>query len=193
MEKYKIPSIFISNAVILQTKNEKTIFVPYGAIKDKFIFIVMPGLRPETIPKFKIIQSSKGEIAFPVTIFRSEDCIHNVEEAIGQQKTIETFLKEFTKKGFNAKVNAKPRTTKSKTKLILMQAASPEAQVPGPVLELEVNIPTPVAPVLEPVVDPVVEPDLEPIIGNATTKRQKMSVVIKKKQTRKKRPVLTIV
>ena len=26
MEKYKIPSIFISNAVILQTKNEKTIF-----------------------------------------------------------------------------------------------------------------------------------------------------------------------
>ena len=69
---------------------------------------------------------------------------------------------------------------KAKAKLVLMQEASPEvvAPIPEPIIPL---------PVLEPVLP------VEPIVGNATTKRQKMAVVIKKKQTRKKKPVLTIV
>jgi len=112
LEKYKIPTVFISSKPILQSANGKNEVVAYGSQNDKFIFIVVPGLRAENVPKFKIIQSSEAELAFPVTIFRSEECMRNLEEAIRSYQSIESFLKNFSKKSSTAK----PK----KTKLVLI-------------------------------------------------------------------------
>ena len=41
---------------------EKHQFIGYGDDNDKFAFIVVPGLRNENVPGYKLIQSDKGDI-----------------------------------------------------------------------------------------------------------------------------------
>ena len=57
--RYKIPTIFISQKTILQTKHEKFIFLGYGTREDDFAFIVLPAFRSENIPGYKLILSDK--------------------------------------------------------------------------------------------------------------------------------------
>jgi hypothetical protein len=59
--KYEIPTIFVCQKYILQTKYEKHQFLAYGDKKDKFAFIVVPGLRPENVPGYKLIQYKESE------------------------------------------------------------------------------------------------------------------------------------
>jgi hypothetical protein len=94
--KYKIPTIFISQKWILQTKYEKHLFVAYGDKNDKFAFIVIPGFRPENIPNLKLIQSDKNEIFISLDKLK-EDCVEKIKEDIDEQITIENYLENFTK------------------------------------------------------------------------------------------------
>jgi hypothetical protein len=184
VEKYKIPTIFISSKPILQSSDGMHEFVAHGSKNDKFIFIVLPGLRAENILKFKIVQSSEGEIAFPITIFRSEDCMRNVEKAIEKYQNIESYLKQFTKK-------PKKAVSLKKKKLVLVQENEPikqEEEIVEAVLEPEVAVLEPEVAVLEPEVD-VLEPEvdvLEPIVKPKTRKRNPGTVQIKKQSRKKK-------
>jgi hypothetical protein len=101
VNKYKIPTLFISQKTILQTKYEKNgkhlykhEFVGYGDKDDKFAFIVLPGFRPENVPNFKIIKSDKGDIFISLNNI-NETCMENIEEAFKNKITIEDYLKEF--------------------------------------------------------------------------------------------------
>jgi hypothetical protein len=193
VEKYKIPSVFISSKPILQTIDGLHEFVGYGSKNDKFIFIVLPGLRAENVLKFKIIQSSEGEIAFPITIFRSEECMKNIEKAIEKYQNIESYLKQFIKK-------PKKAASLKKKKLVLVQENEPVRQEEiieskEEIIEPEVAALEPEVAALEPEVaalEPEVaalEPEvaaLEPVVKPKTRKRNPGTVQIKKQSRKKK-------
>ena len=73
VNRFKIPTIFICQKFILQTKYQNHEFVGYGNLDDKFAFVVLPGFRPENVPNFRIIKSNKGD----VFIFNATKCLHS--------------------------------------------------------------------------------------------------------------------
>jgi len=94
--KYDIPTIFICQTYILQTNYEKHQFIGYGDDNDKFAFIVVPGLRNENVPGYKLIQSDKGDIFISLDKL-SEECLEKVNESINDKISIEDYLDKFTK------------------------------------------------------------------------------------------------
>jgi hypothetical protein len=96
IEKYKIPTIFISQKWILQTKYDKHEFIGYGDIEDSFAFIVIPGFRPENIPNYKIIQNDKKEVFISLDKL-NEECVERISEEIRNKLTIEDYLIQFIK------------------------------------------------------------------------------------------------
>ena len=94
VQKYKIPTIFISQNCILQTKYEKSGFIGYGDKEDSFVFIILPGFGDKVIPNYKIIQSNNGEIFIPL---RDINCIEKISEIITNGITIQDYLKDFTR------------------------------------------------------------------------------------------------
>ena len=94
--KYKIPTIFISQKWILQTKYEKHQFVAYGNKDDKFAFIVIPGFRPENVPNLKLIQSDENDVFISLDKL-NEECVEKIKEDIDEQVTIEDYLENFIK------------------------------------------------------------------------------------------------
>jgi hypothetical protein len=94
--KYKIPTIFICQKWILQTKYEKHEFVGYGNEDDKFAFIVIPGFRPENVPGYKLIQSATKDIFISLEKV-SDNCIEQIKESIRNAPSINDYLQNFTK------------------------------------------------------------------------------------------------
>ena len=94
--KYKIPTIFISQVYILQTNHEKREFIAYGDIDDLFAFIVIPGLRAENIPAYKLIQTNDGEVFISLDKL-NDDCVERIRGAIETKVHVETYLQNFTK------------------------------------------------------------------------------------------------
>ena len=94
--KYKIPTIFICQKWILQTKYEKHEFVGYGNEDDKFAFIVIPGFRPENVPGYKLIQSATKDIFISLEKV-SDNCIEQIKESIRNTPSINDYLHNFTK------------------------------------------------------------------------------------------------
>jgi hypothetical protein len=96
VNKFKIPTIFICQKFILQTKYEKHLFVGYGDDNDnKYAFIVIPGFRPENVPNLKIIKSNNKEVFISLKEL-NENCIENIETAIRNKISIEEYLESFT-------------------------------------------------------------------------------------------------
>ena len=96
VSKYKIPTIFISQKWILQTKYEKHEFVGYGDVGNKFTFIVIPALRTETVPGYKLIQTNTGDTEFSLDEL-NDDCLERIREAINTKVSVSTYLKSFKK------------------------------------------------------------------------------------------------
>ena len=94
--KYKIPTIFICQKWILQTKYEKREFLGYGNMDDKFAFIVLPGFRPQNIPVYKLIQTETKDIFIPLNKL-NDDCIDNIRSAINNTITVSAYLESFEK------------------------------------------------------------------------------------------------
>ena len=122
VNKYEIPTIFISQKWILQTEYKKHEFLAYGNERDNFVFIVLPGLRNETIPKYKIIQTDKEKIFISLDKLEGE-CNENILEMFQNKITIEDYLKNFTK----------PITTKyGKKKPIIILSESESEEIIKP-------------------------------------------------------------
>jgi hypothetical protein len=98
IEKYKIPSFFISNKYLLETGYNKNIFLDYGDQRnDNFIFIVVPGFRIETIPNYKIIITDKEEISISLNSIQNQECSTSIQQAIDGHFNIENYLEKFIK------------------------------------------------------------------------------------------------
>ena len=96
VNKYKIPTIFICQKFILQTKYSKREFVGYGDLEDKFAFIVIPGFRPENVPGYKLIQSNDGDIFISLNKL-NENCVERLEIAIREKISIEEYIQTFVR------------------------------------------------------------------------------------------------
>ena len=105
--KFQIPTIFISQKNILQTKYEKHEFVGYGTREDDFAFIIVPGFRPENIPGYKIVSSNEGDIFISLDKLNDE-YVERIYNAFDTSITIETFLQEFTKPKKTTYIKKKP-------------------------------------------------------------------------------------
>jgi hypothetical protein len=109
VNKYKIPTIFISTKYLLQTNYEKHIFVGYGDIEDNFCFILIPGLRAENIPGFKIIESDKNELFISLKNINNNECFERIQTAIETKISINEYLTNFTKPTLTIYKNKKPK------------------------------------------------------------------------------------
>jgi hypothetical protein len=96
VSKYKIPTIFISQKWILQTKYERHEFVGYEDSGNKFTFIVIPALRTETVPGYKLIQTNTGDTEISLDEL-NDDCLERMREAINAKVSVATYLKSFKK------------------------------------------------------------------------------------------------
>ena len=94
--KYKIPTIFISQKWILQTKYEKHEFLGYGNENDKFAFVVIPGFRPENVPGYKLIVADDGDVFISLNKLDKE-CVEGIRQSITHKVSIEDYLYNFTK------------------------------------------------------------------------------------------------
>jgi len=93
VKKYKIPTIFISQNCILQTKYEKHAFLAYGKEEDNFVFILLPEYN-ENKPSYKMIQNNNGEIFISP---RYLTCVQYINEIIQNKISFEEYLIDFTK------------------------------------------------------------------------------------------------
>ena len=119
VNKFKIPTIFISQKYLLQTQYKSHQFIAYGNNDDKFAFIVVPGLRPENVPNFKIIISDKGDLFISLDKL-SEDCLENIEKSMREQVSIEKYLEDF---------KMPTKTVYKKKKPLLIESDSEEKEV----------------------------------------------------------------
>ena len=113
VDRFEIPTIFISKNVILQTNNTDYHFIGYGNKEDKFAFIVMPILKPEIVPNLKLIKTDKGD-AFISLKELTQECNQKIDESFKQKINIETYLQAF--------VIPKPEKKKIEKKIIIKKA-----------------------------------------------------------------------
>jgi hypothetical protein len=94
VNKFKIPSMFISSKKIIQTNYEKNVFLGYGNSNDKFCFIVVPPFRPESVPIYKLIMSDKNDTFISLKDVKGS-CDGEIEYALNNSITIEEYLKNY--------------------------------------------------------------------------------------------------
>ena len=94
--KYKIPTIFICQKWILQTKYEKHEFIGYGNAEDKFCFVVIPGFRPENVPGYKLIKTDDDNVFISLNKL-DEECVERIRESIEHKISIDDYLENFKK------------------------------------------------------------------------------------------------
>jgi len=104
VQKYKIPTIFISQTTIkVLTQGKQRSFVAYGKKGDDFAFINIPGLRPQNIPIYKVIESDSLDVFISVDDVKDGNCLEQLNYSIDNIVTIEEFLSNFKRPIFPAK------------------------------------------------------------------------------------------
>jgi hypothetical protein len=104
VQKYKIPTIFISQREILQTNYKDFALIGYGERDDKFAFIIIPGLDPEKTPGYKLVVNDKNETFISLDKLEDQTMI---DKAFEKKMTIEDYLAQFTKKALTLNVKKK--------------------------------------------------------------------------------------
>ena len=130
LEKYKIPSIFISSKPILQSNREDKIFVAYGDKSDNFCFIVTSLVKIDTAPKYKLIQNSEDSLVFPLNII-NDSCVDGIVNAFDNKITVEDFIQTFIRDNF---VKKRKPTAKKRNETIII-----EREEDDPIIEIQVN------------------------------------------------------
>jgi len=118
VNKFEIPTIFISQKSILQTNYNSSDFVAYGEEENKFVFIIIPILKAESEPGFKIIEDDEQSIFISLNKLLVTENTENINNSILNKITIESYLDSFTK-------NIKPKPVKKiinpRVKLIIKE------------------------------------------------------------------------
>ena len=107
VQKYKIPTIFISQTPIkILTSGKHRSFLAYGNAEknEKFVFIVVPGLRPQNVPNFKLIESNKQDVFISLDHVTGE-CLENINSALDNEVSIEKFLSSFKRPVTRQQIN----------------------------------------------------------------------------------------
>ena len=130
LEKYKIPSIFISSKPILQSSNEDKLFVAYGDKEDNFCFIVTPLVKIDTAPKYKLIQNAEDSVVFPLNVIQ-DSCTDSITNAFDSKITVEDFIQSFVRE--NVVKKRKPIVKKRNETIII------EREEDDPIIQIQVE------------------------------------------------------
>jgi hypothetical protein len=103
VNKYKIPTFFISTNNLLQTNYEKNIFLGYSYNEtnetndnEYFCFIIVPELKAENVPIYKLVTNDSNEIFISMKEIE-KSCAENIKFAFDNKINIEDYLKKFVK------------------------------------------------------------------------------------------------
>jgi hypothetical protein len=102
LNKYRIPCFFISSQFIFQTDYKKHIFLAYSednySIDDnqikEFIFIMIPALKPQSIPGYKYIENNYNDSNISLENLSSH-CMEKIYEATRDKISIDQYLENF--------------------------------------------------------------------------------------------------
>ncbi len=128
---FKIPSIFISNVNIPETRyNEKQFVVYTDDNIDKFVFIITPGLREKNVPEYKIIIDEKEQIVIPLNSIKPHsECINKINDAIRSYVSIDEYLNIY-KRDNKYKYVKKRKDERKKPIAMLEEGALLEEETP---------------------------------------------------------------
>ena len=127
--------------------DKKHSFIAYGKGASKFVFIVIPGLRSESVPGYKLICNDKQEIHVSLDALVNPECIEELNSSIDELITVEDYLKKFSKTSttlYNKKL-PDPPPPKKKFRFLDnpredLPKSSPTLQVPE-LITLKENLP----------------------------------------------------
>jgi len=103
VQRYKIPTIFISTTKLLETNNKEIFFIGYGEENDDFTFIILPGISNENKPAFKVIETDNNDIYIPLNKLLDCDHKNEINDAIKNKISIEEFLRDFNPRNLGKK------------------------------------------------------------------------------------------
>jgi hypothetical protein len=99
--RYKIPSVFISNKGIQESRYNSEAFACYNEVgADSYVFIVIPALYVENdnnIPKYKLITDEHENIFIPLKTLECKENI-NINKAIQDIFTVERYVDKIFEK-----------------------------------------------------------------------------------------------
>jgi hypothetical protein len=138
VQKFEIPTIFISTTKLLETNNKEHFFIGYGNENDDFAFVVVPGVSPENVPSFKLIEADNNDVFISLNKLLKCEYKIKIEEAFKNKIVVEVFLREFNPKNLEKKKlkiedssqdeeedeAVKPKAKKAKKPLII-ESSSP--------------------------------------------------------------------
>ena len=126
LQKYKIPSFFISTKPICQNKYTNNAYVIYGETNDKFCFIVTsPLTRGEKTTTYKLVQNDNRKIFMEKSVLGGEG-LDNVDEALDNRQSMSEFLNIFNKKDYSLKNKG---AEKPKVKLVIEEDSDNENEL----------------------------------------------------------------
>ena len=141
---FKIPSIFISNVNIPETRyNEKQFVVYTEDTSDEYIFIVTPGLREKNVPEYGIIITDRDQMLVNYDVFKQDsDCTNKLNDAIRAYVSIDEYLNVY--KRDNKYRYVKKRKDERKKPIALLEEVSvlereTPKEEPKPVFEEELE------------------------------------------------------
>jgi hypothetical protein len=105
---FEIPTFFISAKYLFETNFTKHEFLAYGERDNTFCFIIVPGLRQEEIPNFKIIQSPNNTYFFNLTEIKNNEPLIF---ALTNKKSLQNYIETFSKSSKYIYQKKKPKNT----------------------------------------------------------------------------------
>ena len=139
VQKFEIPTIFISTTKLLETNNKEHFFIGYGNENDDFAFIVVPGISPENVPAFKLIEADNNDVFISLNKLLNCEYKTKIENAFINKIVIDVFLKEFNPKNLEKKKlkiedssqdeeeheAVKPKPKAKPKKLLIVESSTP--------------------------------------------------------------------
>ena len=173
MERYNIPSIFISGLFLSETNYTTNIFTIHkedqslengepnplvsGMRGQDYVFIVCPGKKSEVIPKYKLIKSPDNNISIPLSVIKNSKCNLMIQRSFEESVTIERYLDNYIIQKTTRYVHKIPRKVVKKKKILKIIGDEPEIEPPKQpelvVVEEEeepVHVPDPIDVVVKP-------------------------------------------
>jgi hypothetical protein len=173
VNKMEIPTFFISAKYLFETNFSEKEFLAYGNRDDSFCFIVIPGIKAEEVPGFKIIQSIDNRSFFKVSEIKNNE---NLMNANANKMDVATYIKTYKKSS---------ALTKKKPQLAIVEDDFEEEKIePKQAEEVPVPVPVPVNTIKENV-------QKENVQKKRRTAKEK-KVVDKRKTKKNAGPILEI-
>jgi hypothetical protein len=106
VNKFQIPTFFISGQNLFETGFSTHEFACYGALDNAFCFIVVPGFKAEQIPNFKVIVSNDNNSFFSLSILKNSE---NLYSALDKVRSVQDYLTSYTKSSKYVYKKRKPK------------------------------------------------------------------------------------